>query len=146
MLNGRFGRKTYVEVTGDENEARKQGEELKREAMKKKFFFQQKLVLEGKRKHLGKGNIATFLVENAKQGIEHSFVNKMLRISGFEVADIMTIKLNDFRVNQVEVLFAPEVNIDTQVIETKLRDAGMDVMVSKFEYAEECLMIYAANF
>ena len=158
MLNARFGRRTYVNaieedegggggqedgVNGTNNRqdmikrARKQGAELQREAIKKKFFFQQNLVLEGRRKQLGKGNIVTFLVGDARQGIEHSLVNKILRIAGFEVGDIVTIKLNDFRVNQIEVLFAPGVNIDTQPIESKIRNAGVDVLVSKFEYSEE---------
>ena len=95
MQNARFGRRRYAdaiedEVGGDEgetsnnrrqimvNRARKQGAELQREVVRKKFFFQQKLVLEGKRKQIGKGNIVTFLVNDARQGIEHSFVNKML--------------------------------------------------------------------
>ena len=108
MQNSRFGRRRYVDAVeddvGDEggetadnrrqvmvNRARKQGAELQREAVRKKFFFQQKLVLEGKRKQLGKGNIVTFLVNDARQGIEHSFVNKMLRVAGFEVADVLTI-------------------------------------------------------
>ena len=55
----------------------------------------------------------TFLVNDARQGIEHSFVNKMLRVAGFEVADVIALKLNDFRTSQIEVLFAPGVEIDT---------------------------------
>ena len=69
------------------------------------------------------------------------FVNKMLRVAGFEVADVIALKLNDFRTSQIEVLFAPGVEIDTQVIETKLKNGGMDVIVSKFEYMEEFLVI-----
>ena len=120
----------------------RQGRDLVREAANKKFFFQQKLFLEGKRKGLGKGNIVTFLMGDARAGIETSDVSKILRVGGFKPEQIVTIKLNDFRANQVEVLFKPEVDIDAQGVEEKLRRQQLNVNVSKFEHIEEFLMIY----
>jgi hypothetical protein len=122
--------------------ARRQGEDLQREASNKKFFFQQKLFLEGKRKQLGKGNIATFLMSDGRQGIEQDEINKVLRVAGFIPDQIVTIKLNDFRANQVEVLFKPDVVFDTQVVEEKLQKEKIEAIVSKFDYIEEFLMIY----
>ena len=116
-----------------------QGKEL---ADKKKFFFQEKLFLEGKRKKMGKGNIVTFLLSDARQGIEPDEINKMLRVGGFKPSETVTIKINDFRANQVEVLFEPGVILDACVVEEKLRKGGMDVSVSKFDHVEEFLMIY----
>ena len=84
-------------------QARKEGSELVKEAARKKFFFQQKMTLEGKRKSLGKGNIVTFLISYAKQGLDFNEVNKILRVGGFNPDQVMAIKLNDFRDNQVEV-------------------------------------------
>ena len=57
--------------------AMRQGRDLVREASNKKFFFQQKLFLEGKRKELGKGNIVTFLMGDARAGIDTSDVSKI---------------------------------------------------------------------
>ena len=132
MMNNRFGRHTYVtaissdlepdpgggefECDGEDqgvsgagaglaDKARRQGRDLQREVARKKYLFQQKMSLEGNRKILGKGNIITFLVNNSRQGIELNDVNKMLRVGGFTPQDVVTIKLNDFRLNQVEVLF-----------------------------------------
>ena len=122
--------------------AQREGRDLQRESSNKKFFYQQKLYLEGKRKQLGKGNIGTFLMENAKQGIEPDEVNKLLRIGGFTPDQTVTIKLNDFRPNQVEVLFKPGVQFDTSVVEEKLRRGGIDAIVSKFDHIEDFLMIY----
>ena len=122
--------------------ALREGRDLQRESANKKFFFQQKLYLEGKRKQLGKGNIGTFLMENVRQGIEPDEINKLLRIGGFTPDQTVTIKLNDFRPNQVEVLFKPGVQFDTSVVEEKLRKGGIDVIVSKFDHIEDFLMIY----
>ena len=122
--------------------AMRQGRDLVREASNKKFFFQQKLFLEGKRKELGKGNIVTFLMGDARAGIDTSDVSKILRVGGFKPDQIVTIKLNDFRANQVEVLFKPEVEVDAQGVEEKLRRQQLNVNVSKFEHIEEFLMIY----
>ena len=62
MINARWGKHTYAYTTdiGDDPggggkvnaaaQARKEGADLVREAARKKFFFQQKMALEGKRK------------------------------------------------------------------------------------------------
>ena len=91
---------------------------------------------------MGKGNIVTFLLSDARQGIEPDEINKMLRVGGFKPNETVTIKINDFRANQVEVLFETGVVVDTCVVEEKLRRGGMDVSVSKFDHVEEFLMIY----
>ena len=81
------------------SQARSEAVNLQREAAKMKFFFQQKITLEGKRKYLGKGNIVTFLIADAKQGVEINEVNKILRVVGFTPDQVLAIKLNDFRLN-----------------------------------------------
>ena len=84
----------------------------------------------------------TFLLNNGNQGIEKSDINKVLRIGGFTTEQVMAIKLNDFRANQAEVLFEDGVQIDTQVLEEKLKKEGTIVIVSKFQHVEEYLMLY----
>ena len=106
---------------GDRDERQQQQQEMRARAIvqgkelaeKKKFFFQEKLFLEGKRKKMGKGNIVTFLLSDARQGIEPDEINKMLRVGGFKPNETVTIKINDFRANQVEVLFETGVVVDT---------------------------------
>ena len=158
MQNNRFGRRSYATAVATEdvsggfvsvsprqnmmNRAMNEGRNLRKEADSKKRYFQQKLNLEGNRKKLGKGNIITFLINDDNQGIEKSDINKVLRISGFIVGDIEGIKLNDFRSNQVEVLLKPGLCVDVQQIEERLRNANVDVAVSKFDHVEEFLMIY----
>ena len=162
MLNNRWGRRSYRDAATDsgggrgngasagagvpsreqqQQRAMQEGRDMKKEAQNKKFFFQQKLDLEGKRKQLGKGNMVTFLMEG-NQGFEKADMNKVLRVGGFTPDQILGIKLNDFRKNQVEVLFQTDVAVDTLLVEQKLREAKMDVIVSKFDYVEEFLMIY----
>ena len=99
--------------------------------------------MENKRKKLGKGNIVTFLLATDRnQGIEKNDFNKVLRCGGFTADQVLAIKLNDFRSNQAEVLFRNEVQIDTQVLEDKLRREGLEVIVSNFQHVEEYIMIY----
>ena len=169
MNNNSFGKRTYVRTLasdidpGDsggvmENsdganaqrggrsnmvaQARLQGRELQMEAARKKFHFQQKMNLEGNRKMLGKGNIITFLVNESRQGIELNEVNKILRVGGFKPDQVVTLKLNDFRTNQIEVLFKKDVQVDIEKVEEKLRKDNLDVIVSKFDHLEEFLMVY----
>ena len=164
MINNRWGRRNYVRalssdldpgggVSRNEDDvergranlaaqARLQGVELQKEAAKKKLYFQQKMVIEGNRKGLGKGNILVFTIGDPKQGIEYNDVNKVLRIGGFNPDQVKAIKLSDFRVNQVEVLFRSDVEIDTLKIEEKLRTGEMYVQVSRFDHAEEYVMLY----
>ena len=157
MINSKFGKRSYVSAAYSETEddpggggrrsnlaaqARSEGTDLQREAARKKFFFQQKMELEGSRKKLGQGNIVTYLLADAKQGIELSLVNKMLRVSGFSAEQVLALKINDFRSNQIEVLFKDEVQIDIQKVEEKIRNEGIDASVSKFSHTEEYIMIY----
>ena len=65
-----------------------------------------------------------------------------MRCGGFTADQVLAIKLNDFRSNQAEVLFRNEVQIDTQVLEEKLRREGLEVIVSNFQHVEEYIMIY----
>ena len=95
------------------------------------------MALEGKRKALGKGNIVTFLLADARQGVEHNDVNKILRLAGFTPDEVIAIKLNDFRNTQVEVLFKGDKEVDTMKVEEKIRKGGVEVVVSKFDHAEE---------
>ena len=125
MQNNRFGRRSYAtavaaedDITGNvsgvsprqrmANRAVNEGRNLRKEAETKKRYFQQKLNLKGNRKKLGKGNIITFLINDENQGIEKNDINKVLRISGFNVGDVEGIKLIDYRSNQVEVLLKPK--------------------------------------
>ena len=55
---------------------------------------------------------------------------------------VLGITRNDYRPNQIEVLFKEEVSIDTLNIESRLKANGLDVIVSKFEHVEEYLNIY----
>ena len=55
---------------------------------------------------------------------------------------MLGITINDYRPNQVEVLFTEEVAIDTLDIESRLKVNGLDVIVYKFDHVEEYLMIY----
>ena len=127
----------------DQPDAQQEGIDLKKLAENKKAFYQMRLDLEGKRKNLGKGNILTFLINNNNEGIEKSDVNKMLRCGGFQPAQVKGITLNDYRSNQVEVLFNDDLIIDTKEVEDKIkRDAKMEVFVSRFEHVEEFLMLY----
>ena len=159
MQSNWFGRRSYATAVATDdisdssapgvsprlsmaNRAVNEGRNLRKEAENKKRYFQQKLNLEGNRKKLGKGNIITFLINDENQGIEKGDINKVLRISGFNVGDIEGIKLNDFRSNQVEVLLKSGFQVDVQVIEERLKNANIDAAVSKFDHIEEFIMIY----
>ena len=156
MQNAKFGKRSYVSASSDGDgddpgggrrgnlgaQARSEGINLQREAAKKKFYFQQKMALEGKRKALEKGNSVTFLLADAKQGVEHNDVNKILRVGGFTPDEVIAIKLKDFRTNQVEVLFKSDTEVDTLKVEEKIRKGGVDVVVSKFDHVEDFLIIY----
>ena len=117
MINNRWEKRTYVTAVDDDldpdpggggsqevemdrqrgdgraDQARLQGRDLQKEAARKKYYFQQKMNLEGNRKSLGAGNIITFLVNNvSRQAIEMNDCNKILRIGGFLPEQVITIK------------------------------------------------------
>ena len=86
--------------------------------------------------------ITLLLNVQRNKSVEKNDVNKVLRISGFEPDQVAGITINDYRSNQVEVLFKENVKFDTLEIEEKIRSNGLDVIVSKFDLVEEYLMIY----
>jgi len=47
--------------------------------------------LEGNRKTLGKGNIVTFLIGDAKQVLQYNDFNKVLRVAGFTPDQVLAI-------------------------------------------------------
>ena len=125
--------------------ANRQGRDMKAEAAQKQAFLQMRFDCDSNRKNLGEGNILTFLLNegNAENSeVEKKDVNKMLRCAGFNAADVVGITKNDFRANQVEVCFANGVVLDIPVIETNLKNNGIDANISKFDKIEEYLTIY----
>ena len=106
-----------------------------------KFLFNQRLRMEEKRRYLAKGNIVTFLFENTVVD-RMSHMNRILRVAGFKAGDMKSIKLNEFRGNQAEVLFKQDVEIDLMKIDKKLSDNGLKVEVGRFYDKEEYCMIY----
>ena len=134
-----------VQMNASRREAMTEGANLKKKAASKKAFFSMKMDLEGNRKELGKGNIVSFLLHaggTGNQSVEKKDINKVLRCSGFTTSQVLGITINDYRPNQVEVLFKEEVAIATLDIESRLKVNGLDVIVSKFDHVEEYLMIY----
>ena len=124
-------------------EAIDEGIDLKKKAASKQAFFRMKMDLEENRRELGKGNIVAFLLNvGGNQTVEKKDINKVLRCSGFVTDQVLGITRNDYRPNQIEVLFKEEVSIDTLNIESRLKANGLDVIVSKFEHVEEYLNIY----
>ena len=110
-----------------------------------KFLFQQRLKMEDKRRQLAKGNILTFLLDPSILDSKKTFLNKVLRIAGFAISDVTGVKLNDYRGNQAEVLFKPEVKIDIEEIETKLnknKDIDNKIKIAKFNDKEDIIMVY----
>ena len=60
-------------------------------AKQKSFVFKQKIMLEEKRRELGKGNILTFLLDPKAEN-KKPFMNNILRVSGFRPGDVQSIK------------------------------------------------------
>ena len=127
------------------DEANRQGREMRDVAAQKQAFLQMRFDCDSNRKILGEGNILTFLLnegnsENSE--VEKKDVNKMLRCAGFNTGDVLGITKNDFRTNQIEVCFADGVELNIPVIETNLKNNGIDANISKFDKIEEYLTIY----
>ena len=110
-------------------------------ARQKSFIFKQKLMLEERRRKLGKGSIVTFLID-PKIESKQPFMNNVLKTAGFKPSDVKSIKINEFRNNQIEVLFQDEVLINIEMIENKIREKGLMVQVVKFDDKQEVLMLY----
>ena len=111
-------------------------------AAREKFLFNQRLKMEEKRTKLAKGNILNFLFDRKSVEDKKVLLNKALRTVGFKCSDIFSIKLNDYRDSQAEVLLKDGVPWDLEEIEKKLKDAGLNVNVSSFDDKEEVIMIF----
>ena len=125
--------------------AEREAQDLKNQALKKKAYLQLKWDLDCNRKHLGKGNIVNILINDQNQrvvNVEKKNINTMLRVSGFSIEDVMGITINEYRPNQVEVMFEDDVLVDTVEMENKINSNGFDVTVAKFDRAEDHLIIY----
>ena len=116
-------------------------EDQQARARQKSFIFKQKLMLEERRRKLGKGSIVTFLIDPKTEN-KQPFMNNVLKTAGFKPSDVKSIKINEFRNNQIEVLFQDEVDINTERIENKIREKGIMIQVAKFDDKQEVVMLY----
>ena len=106
-------------------------------------MFKNQMQLIQRRKTASKGNIVTFVFNERNAFVDRQgAVNNVLRVSGFTPSNVLSLKLNDFRNNECEVMFKDEVSVDCEVIEDKIRKNGMNVSVSKFIETEEICMVY----
>ena len=106
-------------------------------------MFKNQMQLIQRRKTASKGNIVTFVFNERNAFVDkQGAINNVLRVSGFTPSNVLSLKLNDFRNNECEVMFKDEVPVDCEVIEDKIRKNGMNVSVSKFIETEEICMVY----
>lgn len=111
-------------------------------AARDKFLFNQRIKMEEKRTRLARGNIINFLMDRKSVEDKQVLMNKVLRTAGFKCQEVFSIKLNDYRDSQAEVLLKEGVKWDIEEIEAKLRTAGLNVAVSSFDAKEEVLNIF----
>ena len=112
-------------------------------AARKQNAFVNKILLEAQRRQYAKGNIITFLYpEKAMDGLLMSDVARALFVCGFKSSDIVSVKLNDYRTNQAEVMLKDETEFSLSEMDRKLKAEGIDVVLNKFDCVEEVLMIY----
>ena len=111
-------------------------------AAREKFLFSQRLKMEEKRTRLAKGNILNFLMDRKSVDDKRVLLNKVLRTVGFKGSDFLSIKLNDYRDSQAEVLLKDGVTWNLEDIERKLKEAGLNVTVSRFDEKEEVVNIF----
>ena len=112
-------------------------------AAKKRHWLLTKLELEVKRKHIGKGNIFTLLYPDLnKDELKQLDVVKALRTCNFLPSDVLGVKLNDFRSNQAEIRVKDDYVLNLDKIESDLKASGLNVVVNKFDAAEEIIMLY----
>ena len=107
-----------------------------------KFLFNQRIRMEEKRTRLAKGRILNFLMDRKTVENKRVLMNKVLRTVGFKCSDVFSIKLNDYRDSQAEVLLKDGVEWDLEEMENKLKAAGLNVTVSSFDSKEEILTIF----
>ena len=118
-------------------------QDRKQLAADKQKMFKNQMELIQRRKSASKGNIVSFTFNERNSFINKQVaVNKVLQVSGFTPPQVLALKMNDFRSNEVEVLFKDEVKIDCEVIEEKIRKNGLNVSVAMFIETEEVCMIY----
>ena len=113
-------------VNRQAQEAEREARELKSQALKRKAYLQLKWDLDCNRKHLGKGNMINILINQQTQRVindKKGNVNKMLRVSGFTTDDVVGITINEYRPNQVEVMFKDEIEIDINEMESKINSS-----------------------
>ena len=112
-------------------------------AGRKQNAFLNKILLETQRRQYAKGNIVTFLYPDiAMNQLQMHVVTRALRTCGFKVSDIVSVKLNDYRTNQAEVMLKDDVQFSLSEMDRKLKDAGIEAVVNTFDCVEEVLMIY----
>ena len=97
-----------------------------------------------RRKTASKGNIAVTFMFNERNGFidKKNVMNNVLQVSGFNPSDVLSVKMNDFRGNECEVMFKEEVKVDCEDIEDKIKKKGFNVTVGKFIETEEICMVY----
>ena len=99
-------------------------------AARERFLFNQRIKMEEKRTRLARGNILNFLMDRKSVEDKRVLMNKVLRTVGFKCDQVNSIKLNDYRDSQAEVLLKEGVKWDIEEIEAKLKAAGLNVAVS----------------
>ena len=112
-------------------------------ASDKQKMFRNTMQLMQRRKTASKGNIVTFMF-NERNGFidKKNVMNNVLQVSGFKPSDVLSVKMNDFRGNECEVMFKEEVKVDCEDIEDKIKKKGFNVTVGKFIETEEICMVY----
>ena len=110
--------------------------------VREKFLFHQRIRMEEKRSKLAQGNILSFLMEGRNVSDKRVLMNRVLRTAGFGPSDISSIKLNEYRGAQAEVLLKDGVSFDIDAIDSKLKSEGLNVVVSSFDDKEEVLNIF----
>lgn len=110
--------------------------------VREKFLFHQRIRMEEKRSKLARGNILNFLMEGRNVSDKRVLMNRVLRTAGFGPSDISSIKLNEYRGAQAEVLLKDGVPFDIDEIDSKLKSEGLNVVVSSFDDKEEVLNIF----
>ena len=112
-------------------------------ASEKQKMFRNTMQLIERRKTGVKGNIVTFTFNERSGFIDKlGVMNNVLLVGGFVPANVVSIKINDFRSNECEVLFKDDVKVDCENVEDKLKKKGFNVTVGNFIETEEICMIY----
>ena len=130
--NGRQTREANIFLRADRNEKK----------ARERFLFHQRIRMEEKRSKLARGNILNFLMDGRNVSDKRGLMNRVLRTAGFGPSDISSIKLNEYRGAQAEVLLKDGVSFDVDEIDGKLKQSGLNVAVSSFDDKEEVLNIF----